>query len=139
MQEKALASFDPCTFFKPDEVSPYGLATQGTQFVPIPDQPGCSWEGDQMSLSLNKNLGQTVENFGTSGTWDKFEPKTIAGRSAAIALEAGAADIGSCTALVNAGGGVVIYMLDGTLRETIPDPCAELEKIVNQTASRLPE
>lgn len=138
-QGMPLASFEPCTFFKPEELSSFGVATQGKDFSPVKSEPGCAWDGEKMSLSIQKNLDQTVETYGANGSWDSYQTKTIAGRPAAIALESGATDTGSCSALVNAGGGVAIYMLDGLMRDTIPDPCDELEKIVNQTASRLPE
>lgn len=136
---KALASFDPCTFFQPDELTALGLSTQGNNFMPVPSEPGCEWVGEKMTVSLQKNVDQTVASYETSGSWDSYQKKTIAGRSAAVALEAGATGVGSCTALVDAGGGVAIYMLDGAMRDSVPDPCAETEKIVSQTASRLPQ
>ncbi|WP_406692607.1 DUF3558 family protein [Saccharopolyspora sp. ID03-671] len=136
---KALASFDPCTFFQPDELTSYGVSTQGKDFSPIPSEPGCEWEGEKQTISLQKNVDQTVASYETGGAWDSYQKKTIGGRSAAIALETGATGQGSCTALVDAGGGVAIYMLDGAMRDSVADPCAETEKIVGQTASRLPQ
>ncbi|MDA3627591.1 DUF3558 family protein [Saccharopolyspora oryzae] len=133
-----LASFDPCTFFEPGELTSWGLSTQSEDFSPVKSEPGCKWDGDQMGLALQKNAEESVASYQQSGSWERYDKKTIGGRSAAIANEPGTVGQGSCTVLVDAGGGVAIYMVDGTRRDSV-DACAEAEKIANQTASRLPE
>ncbi|MCI2417775.1 DUF3558 domain-containing protein [Saccharopolyspora sp. K220] len=133
-----LASFDPCTFFNADELSSFGVATQSEDGTVVSFEPGCKWEGEKMILSLLKNADETVASYETSGSWDSYTKKTIGGRSAAVAVESGAAGQGGCTVLVDAGGGVAIYGVDGVLRDSV-DACPEAEKIASQTASRLPE
>lgn len=133
-----LASFDPCTFFQPNELSSFGLGAQPENFTPVSFEPGCRWTGEKFIFSLQKNVKETVDSYETSGSWDSYTKKTIAGRPAAVAVETGATDVGSCTVLVNAGEGVTIFMLDGQDRDSVADPCGESEKIVGQVAARLP-
>ncbi|GAA2332760.1 hypothetical protein GCM10009854_05120 [Saccharopolyspora halophila] len=138
-QAKAIESFDPCTFFESDELTSFGVSTQSQDFSPVSFEPGCKWDGEKLDISLQKNAEETVDSYESSGSWDSYHKTTIAGRQGAVALETGATDVGSCTVLVDAGGGVAIYMLDGMMRDSVADPCGELEKIANQTASRLPK
>ncbi|WP_093414987.1 DUF3558 family protein [Saccharopolyspora flava] len=137
--QAGLASFDPCTFFQPDQLTSFGLGTQSEPFAPVSYEPGCRWTGEKFILSLQKNAEETVASYETTGSWDSYTKKTIAGRSAAVALESGATGVGSCSVLVDAGGGVAIFMLDGQRQDSVPDPCGETEKIVSQVASQLPK
>lgn len=138
-QAKAIESFDPCTFFKPDELTSWGVSTQPQDASVVKAEPGCEWEGENQVVALQKNAGETVDSYETSGSWDSYKKTSIGDRKGAIALESGATGQGSCTVLVDAGGGVAIYGLDGLMRDSIPDPCGDLQKIANQTASRLPK
>lgn len=138
-QGGGLASFDPCTFLQPDQLTSFGLGTQSEPFAPVSYEPGCRWTGEKFVLSMQKNVEETVASYETTGNWDSYTKKTIAGRSAAVALEKGATGVGSCTVLVDAGGGVTIFMLDGQRQDSVPDPCGETEKIVSQVASQLPK
>ncbi|WP_395475102.1 DUF3558 domain-containing protein [Saccharopolyspora spinosa] len=134
-----LASFDPCTFFKPDELTSYGLSTQSEEFTQVSFQPGCSWTGKKMSLALQKNADETVKSLGEGGGHDEYTEIKIAGRDAARMIVAGAKDQGGCVTVVSAGGGIVLYQVTGYMRDSLADPCGEVEKIANQTASRLPK
>ncbi|MER7010889.1 DUF3558 family protein [Saccharopolyspora sp. NPDC000359] len=134
-----LADFDPCTFFKPDELQSWGLSTQAEEFTQVSFQPGCAWEGEKMDLALQKNADETVQSIQESGSYDKFEPITVGGREAGRMIVSGATDQGGCVTVVNTGGGIVLYQITGYLRDSLADPCAEAEKIADQTASRLPE
>lgn len=133
-----LAGFDPCKFFKSDELTAFGVSTQSEDGTVVSFEPGCKWKGEKMILSLLKNSDETVASYETSGSWDDYQKKSLDGRSAAVAVESGAAGQGGCTVLVDAGGGVAIYMVDGVMRDSV-NACAEAEKIANQTASRLPK
>ncbi|RRO15616.1 DUF3558 domain-containing protein [Saccharopolyspora rhizosphaerae] len=137
-QAKAITSFDPCTFFAPEELTSLGLSTQSEDGGVVEQEPGCQWQGEEKILTLLKNADQTVESYETSGNWDSYTKKSIAGRSGAVAVETGATGQGGCTVLVNAGGGVAVYGVDGLMRDSV-DACGEAEKVANQTASRLPE
>ncbi|MGW1679972.1 DUF3558 family protein [Saccharopolyspora sp. NPDC002376] len=133
-----LESFDPCTFFKPDELTSWGVSTQSADFTPVESEPGCEWVGEKMTVSLQKNVKETVSSYRESGSWDSYDEQKFGGRNGAKAVESGATGQGGCTVLVDAGGGVAIYMVDGARRDSV-DACAEAEKVANQTASRLPE
>ncbi|TDC90414.1 DUF3558 domain-containing protein [Saccharopolyspora aridisoli] len=135
----ALQSFDPCTFFTPEELTSFGVGTTSQDFTQVSFQPGCEWEGEKLSIGLQKNAKDTVQSLGHGGGFDKFEPTNIAGREAAEIIVGGATDQGVCNYAVSAGGGFVMYQLSGFMRDSVPDPCGELEKVVNQTASRLPQ
>jgi hypothetical protein len=137
-QEKAINSFDPCTFFPAEELTSLGVSTQSADGGVVEQEPGCEWQGEKMTLTLLKNATQTVESYETGGNWDSYSKKSIGGRSGAVAVESGATGQGGCTVLVNAGGGVAVYGVDGAMRDSV-DACGEAEKIANQTASRLPE
>lgn len=101
-------------------------------------EPGCRWQGEKMSLTFQKNVDETVASYEQSGNWERFDKKTIGGRSAAIATVPGGGSTGGCNVLVDAGGGVVIYGVSGRMADSV-NACAEAEKIVDQTASRLPK
>ncbi|WP_190818408.1 DUF3558 family protein [Saccharopolyspora pogona] len=134
-----LAGFDPCTFFKPDELTSFGLSTKAEEFTQVSFQPGCSWKGEKFTLGLQKNADETVQSLGQGGGFDKYAATTVAGREGAEMLVAGATGQGICNYVVSAGGGIAIYQLTGAMRDSVADPCGELKTIVDQTASRLPE
>ncbi|MGW0892674.1 DUF3558 family protein [Saccharopolyspora sp. NPDC002578] len=134
----SLEAFDPCTFFSPDDLTGFGLSPQSEPFTQVSFEPGCRWTGEKMSLTLHKNVDETVDSYETGGNWEKYEKRSIAGRSAAIANVPGSGTTGGCDILVDAGGGVAIYGISGKMADSI-DACPELEKIVNQTASGLPK
>ncbi len=139
-QGKALESFDPCTFFKPDELKSWGMPpTQGEDDTQLSWEPTCTWHGDEKNISLSKNVEETVASYKENGNWESYEEQQVAGRSGAVAQVAGAESSGmGCNVLIDAGGGVAIYQttIDAT---SAVDPCPELMKTVEATASRLPE
>lgn len=135
----ALESFDPCTFFQPEQLASWGFPAEGRKDDTLSFEPGCVWDGEKALLTLLKNTEETVESYETSGSWDSYDKTTIDGRPAAVALEPGATGLGSCTVLVDAGGGVAIYMLDGIRQDSLPDPCGETKKIASESAAELPK
>ena len=138
-QEPGLANFDPCTFFQPEELTSWGVPTQAEEFTQVSFQPGCAWNGNTtFGLALQKNQDETVESL-RSGAWDEYTDLQVAGRQSARVIPAGAAGQGVCNVVVPAGEGVVLYQLTAYMRDSVADPCGEIEKIANQTASRLPE
>ncbi|MBB5153358.1 DUF3558 family protein [Saccharopolyspora phatthalungensis] len=134
-----LAGFNPCTFFKPEELTSFGVSTQSKDFTQVSFQPGCEWTGEKQTIGLQKNAEETVQSLGKGGGFDEFTPTTVAGREAAKMLTAGATGQGVCNYVVSAGGGIVLYQITGAMRDSVADPCGELKKIADQTASRLPE
>ncbi|MFC7343133.1 DUF3558 family protein [Saccharopolyspora griseoalba] len=138
-QGKAISSFDPCTFFKPDELTSWGVSTQSEDFTQVSFQPGCTWEGEKMDIALQKNADETVQSLKEGESYDSYEPISVGGREAARMIVPGATGQGGCVTVVSTGGGVVLYQIAGAMRDSVADPCAEIEKIANQTASRLPK
>ncbi len=137
-QSKALESFDPCTFFQPDELTAWGVSTDAEEATQVSWEPGCKWAGDEQTLGLNKNAEETVDSYEQSENWASYEKQQIAGRSAAVAqVSSAAANDGGCNVLVDAGGGVAIYQ--STPKSTSSaDACDEVRKVAEATASRLP-
>ncbi|RKT83254.1 Protein of unknown function [Saccharopolyspora antimicrobica] len=133
----ALEQFDPCTFFKPDELSSWGLEAQAEEFTPVSFEPGCRWRGGQMGLVLQKNVEETVASYEKNGNWERYDKQSVGGRSGVVANVPSGGATGGCNVLVDAGGGVVIYGVSGRLADSV-DACAEAEKIAAATASRLP-
>ncbi|WP_263251185.1 DUF3558 domain-containing protein [Saccharopolyspora rosea] len=136
-QAKPLQSFDACTFFTPEELTSFGVETKAEDFTQVGFQPGCKWNGDQMILSLQKNVDEDFDQYEKTGTFDEFTRKPFAGRAGARMLTAGAKGQGVCNAVVSAGGGIVLYQVTGNYPEF--DACGEVEKIADQTAARLPQ
>ncbi|SDW65892.1 Protein of unknown function [Saccharopolyspora shandongensis] len=135
----ALASFDPCTFFESDELTSFGVSTKSEEFTQVSFQPGCEWRGEEFTLGLQKNADETVQSLGEGGGFDSYVPTTVGGREGAELLVAGATGQGLCNYVVSTGGGIAIYQLTGAMRDSVADPCGDLKKIVDQTASRLPK
>ncbi|MEU6132399.1 DUF3558 family protein [Saccharopolyspora sp. NPDC047091] len=135
----ALENFDPCTFFKSDELSSYGVSTQAEEFTQVSFQPGCTWNGEKMDIALQKNADETVQSLEKGGSYDSYEHINIAGRDSARMIAPGFTGQGACITVVPAGGGVALYQLTAYMRDSVADPCGEIEKIAEQTASRLPE
>lgn len=138
-QSKALEQFDPCTFFQPDELTSWGVSTNAEDGTEVPWEPGCMWSGDEQTVGLNKSTEETVDSYEQNGSWGSYEKQQIAGRSAAVAQTPSSAANGfGCNVLVDAGGGVAIYQITDKGTEPM-DPCSELKKVAEATASRLPE
>ncbi|GAA4875321.1 DUF3558 family protein [Saccharopolyspora cebuensis] len=133
----ALAGFDPCTFFAPEELSSFGVGPEAEEFTPVSFEPGCKWNGEDMDLTFQKNEDESVQSYATSN-WDSYTEAPLAGRTAAIAVPAGGTDQGVCEAVVDTGGGVVLYGITAAFGSSV-DACGEVEAIAERTASRLPE
>ncbi|MEU6130501.1 DUF3558 domain-containing protein [Saccharopolyspora sp. NPDC047091] len=133
-----LKDFDTCTVLSQEELAAAGVGGPGERVEHLSFEPGCSFEGDVRLLALYKNQDQTVTSYATGGSWDSYDQIDINGRDAARAVSSGSTDQGICNVLVNAGGGVVIVSVSGILRDDVPDPCGEAEKIARQVEPRLP-
>ncbi|MHA6801564.1 DUF3558 family protein [Bounagaea algeriensis] len=135
-QSKALENFDPCTFFKPDELKSWGLPpTEGTDKTQVSWEPTCAWSGDENIVGVSKNVEETVDSYEQNSSWASYEKQPIGGRSGAVAVTSGASGGGGCNVLVDAGGGVVIYQITSD----VDDACSELKPIAEATAGRLPQ
>ncbi|GAA0520773.1 hypothetical protein GCM10009545_23560 [Saccharopolyspora thermophila] len=81
-----------------------------------------------------------MDSYKSDGNWDSYEPiGEIDGRKAARAVAKGASGQGGCSALIDAGGGVVIVDVVGVMRDSVPDTCGEAERAARQIAPKLPK
>ncbi|MFR9732269.1 DUF3558 family protein, partial [Saccharopolyspora sp. MS10] len=128
-ESEGLESFDPCTFFNGDELASFGVGPQAKEFTQVSFQPGCSWDGELLSIAVQKNAEETVESLERGGSYDSFDRVNVAGRESARMIAPGFTDQGGCITVVPAGGGVVLYQLTAYMRDSVADPCGEIEKI----------
>ncbi|WP_223840056.1 DUF3558 family protein [Saccharopolyspora pogona] len=138
-EASGLKNFDPCAFLTPQDLSGASVSGPGEKVEEIKSEPGCSYEGEKILLTLYKNAEQTVDKYETSGHWDKYEKFNINGRKAARGVEAGASNQGGCSVVVDAGGGVVLFTVTGIMADSVADPCGEAEKAASKAESRLPK
>ncbi|WP_243794037.1 DUF3558 family protein [Saccharopolyspora gloriosae] len=133
-----LVGFDPCAFFTPEDLSAAGVSGQGEPVEQLESEPGCSYEGEKVLLTLYKNQQQTTDSYETSGSWDSYEKFDINGRTAARGISAGSTGQGICNVVVDSGGGVAIISISGILLDDVPEPCQAAEDIARQVEPRLP-
>lgn len=138
-QSTGLSSFDPCTFFTPDELTAAGVqAGPGRPAKALESQPGCDWEGENVLLTLSKNETQDFEAY-SKNNFEKFERFDLDGRQAARAITSGSGGQGICSVILSAGGGIVDVNVAGIMSDSVADPCGEAEKVSRQIAPRLPQ
>jgi uncharacterized protein DUF3558 len=138
-QAPGLKDFDPCNFLEPADLSAAGVSGPGEPRKQFESEPGCRYEGENLLLTLYKNQEETVDTYKSGGQWDSYDLVNLNGRKAARGVAAGASGQGGCSAIVDAGGGVVIIDVVGIMRGSVPDTCGEAEKIARQIEPRLPQ
>jgi hypothetical protein len=134
-----IAGFDPCQFFTPEELTAAGVSAQGKPYSKVSFEPGCVWEGEKMDVVLQKNAEETVDSYAQHGSFDRYDKMDINGRRTARAITAGAEGTGGCSTMLDSGGGVVILNVVAATRNSVPDTCAESEKIAKLIEPRLPK
>ncbi|MGP4019168.1 DUF3558 domain-containing protein [Saccharopolyspora sp. 5N708] len=133
-----LADFDPCSFLTAEELSAAGVSGPGRPANAVESQPGCDFEGENVLLTLSKNETEDFEAY-SKNSFEQFDEIDINGRKAARAVTAGSGGQGICSAIISAGGGIVDVNVAGIMRDSVPDPCGEAEKIARQIEPRLPQ
>ncbi|MER5389821.1 DUF3558 domain-containing protein [Saccharopolyspora sp. NPDC002686] len=136
-QSKGLAQVDPCGMLTPDELKSFGFEETGELDSTNSSEPGCRFNGRPFRATFSKNQEKTVESFEKQDNWAKFERTEIDGRPAASAVDKSATQARICSALVDAGGGVVVIDVS-EFRDQGLDECAEGLKIAKAVASKLP-
>jgi uncharacterized protein DUF3558 len=137
-QKQALATVDPCTLLTPKELESFGFEGPGQPETGISSEPGCSFRGKPFTATFYKNQEKTVEAYGQQeGTWAKYDRLEIDGRPAASAIAEGSTQARICSALFDAGGGVIILTLS-EFRDQGLDECGEALKIAEAIAPRMP-
>ncbi|MBB5152878.1 DUF3558 domain-containing protein [Saccharopolyspora phatthalungensis] len=135
-----LKDFDTCAFFTQGDLSAAGVKGPGQKAEQLSFEPGCSYRGEKILLTLYKNAEETVDKYESDGHWDKYEKFSINGRNAARAVEGGggAVDAG-CSIVLDAGDGVVLVDVTEAKPGSVSDKCGEAEKIARHVEPRLPK
>lgn len=136
-QSSGLAQVDPCTVLTPDELSSLGFDGPGEPENTIPSEPGCAFDSLEYGITVSKNQEKSVEEYGQQDSWATFDKTQVDGRPAATGVSKNATQADACTALVDAGGGVVLVDVS-LLRAKDLDECGEALKIAGMIAPRLP-
>ncbi|MEU6268747.1 DUF3558 domain-containing protein [Saccharopolyspora shandongensis] len=137
-QTQGLAAIDPCTLLTPEELKSYGFEAPGEPTSNTASEPGCRFNGRPFRATFYKNQEKTVESYGQQqGTWAKYDRLEVDGRPAASAVAEGSTQARICSALFDAGDGVIILTLS-EFRDQGLDECAEGLKIAEAIAPRMP-
>ncbi|MER6991458.1 DUF3558 domain-containing protein [Saccharopolyspora hirsuta] len=138
-QPQALAAVDPCTLLTPEELQSFGFEAPGEPDTGISSEPGCRFNGRPFRATFSKNQEKTVDSYGRQkDTWAKYDRLEIDGRPAASAIAEGSTQARLCSALFDAGGGVIIITVS-EFRDQGLDECAEGVKIAEAIAPRMPK
>jgi hypothetical protein len=134
-----LANVDPCKIMNSQQLSADGFGTQSKPVKHFDVEPGCSFDSDKETVSFFKNQTKTVDTYGQQSNWAQYNKTSIAGRPAAIALSKDDVGNGVCSALVSAGGGVVIVDTQSGDPRKPYDACGQAQKYAQEVASSLPQ
>ncbi|MER6987813.1 DUF3558 domain-containing protein [Saccharopolyspora hirsuta] len=134
---QGLAQIDPCTMVSPDVLASFGLRQPGDPEDGDPSEPGCYFNGDKIAGIFYKNQEKTVESYGQQDNWAKYDRLEIDGRPAASAIDKGSTQARICSALFDAGGGVIKLTVTEK-RDQGLDECGEAVKIAEAVAPRMP-
>ncbi|MGW3471662.1 DUF3558 family protein [Saccharopolyspora sp. NPDC000995] len=135
---EGLSKVDPCTLLAPEQLESFGFEGPGELETGISSEPGCAFNGKPFGATFYKNQEQTVETYGQQANWAKYDHLEIDGRPAASAVDKSAVQGRMCSALFNAGGGVILVDVSES-RDQGLDECAEALKIAEAIAPRMPK
>ncbi|WP_093265153.1 DUF3558 domain-containing protein [Saccharopolyspora shandongensis] len=136
-EPQGLAAIDPCALLTPEELKSFGFEESGEPDSSTSSEPGCRFNGRPFRATFSKNQEKTVESYGKQDNWAKFDRAEVDGRPAASAIDKSATQARICSALFNAGGGVIIIDVS-EFRDQGLDECAEGLKIAEAIAPRMP-
>lgn len=137
-QEAGLAGVDPCAVLSPEKLTELGLEGPGQPLNDAPSEPGCDYMGDVIGATVSKNQGKTVESYAKQANWAKFESTDVNGRVGASAVDKGATQARICSAMFNAGGGVIVVDVSETRPGNL-DECGEALKIAKLIEPNVPK
>ncbi|QIZ36295.1 DUF3558 family protein [Saccharopolyspora sp. ASAGF58] len=136
-QPQGLASVDPCTLLTPDELKSFGFKGPGEPETTISSEPGCSFSGRPLGATFYKYQEKTVEAYSHKENWSKFDRLQIDGRAAASATSESGQAARICSAMFDAGGGVIVIDVSEVMDQGL-DECAEALKVAQVIAPRMP-
>ncbi|MEV6230671.1 DUF3558 domain-containing protein [Saccharopolyspora shandongensis] len=136
-QNQGLGQVDPCAVLTQEELNSLGFEGPG-QKTGTSSEPGCAFDSMQFGITVSKNEEKTVEAYGKQDSFAKFDRLQIDGRPAASAISKNATQADACTAMFDAGGGVILVDVS-LLRAKELDECGEALKIAEAIAPRMPK
>lgn len=136
-QGSALASLDPCTIMKPDQLTAAGLPTAGTPANETPSEPGCTYAGDTSTIGIYRAAGTSFDAY-SKQQWKEFTRVAVNGRPAANAKKPEFTD-DMCVTLMSSGGGTIQVHAGAADPRKPFNGCAESLKIAKQIEPSLPK
>nr|WP_246300169.1 DUF3558 domain-containing protein [Actinopolyspora biskrensis] len=136
---EVLAGVDPCGILSDAELKSFGLKTEGKVTNSPPWAPGCQYQGDPVVASIRKETRDTVDSAAEKETWAEFERTEVNGRAGATAVTGGATQAGICSALFDAGQGMIQIQAQEFSRSDDLDECAKALEIAEKVEPNVPE
>ncbi|MGH3977512.1 MAG: DUF3558 domain-containing protein [Pseudonocardiaceae bacterium] len=135
----ALASVDMCTVFSDAELQSLGIRLDTREQDDIAGSIGCGWLGEPFTLSLARDVEETVDDFAArQQNFVSFHENEVAGRPGAQLQVAESGQ--ECAQVMNAGSGsVLVGVRASSSRGPQLDWCAEARRIAEMIAPRVPE
>jgi hypothetical protein len=135
-QSAALAGFDACKVMTQDDLQTFGFKSGDQTPVNQEGEVGCTWTGDQFTLTLTKSNDGLSKWESQRGNFAQLQPNQVGSRKGLSGIVAGGQGNGVCREMVDAGGGSVIVQLDNF---NSGDPCAKALDIAQKIEPRLPK
>ena len=139
-RQDALAAFDPCTTFSPEQLQSYGATDPGEAVDQGIGEPGCDFEAEGFLLTVYKAPGRGIDYWeGRRANFSRFDSNQVGSRQGVTAITAGSEGQGLCRQILESGGGTVSvavkYDADNIQGN---DPCAKALEIAQQIEPKLP-
>ncbi|WP_258174723.1 DUF3558 domain-containing protein [Actinopolyspora mortivallis] len=137
--EEVLAGVDPCDILPDAELESFGVSTTGEPTNRPPWAPGCHYRGDSVTVSVRKETRDTVASAEQKDVWAKFERTEVNGRAAATAIVKGATQARMCSALFDAGRGMIQIQATEVRPPDTVDECAKALEFAEMVEPKVPE
>ncbi|WP_347567520.1 DUF3558 domain-containing protein [Actinopolyspora sp. BKK1] len=137
--EEVLAGVDPCNVLSDAELKSFGLEVPGEVTNNPSWAPGCQYQGDPVVASIRKETRDTVDSAAEKDTWAEFRRTEVNGRTAATAVTKGATQARLCSALFDAGRGMIQIQAHEISSSDSLDECAKALEIAKKVEPNVPE
>lgn len=137
---QGLKKVDPCKMLTPQDLKDFGLRGPGKPNTTLPWEPGCDYSrGDPITMTVYKNMRQTVVSAGKKPSWAMFKRIEVNGRSGAQAINEGSTQARICSTMFNAGKGLIeVSVSESELPDDL-DECAKSTEIAKRIEPEMPE
>nr|WP_169336106.1 DUF3558 domain-containing protein [Actinopolyspora halophila] len=136
---EVLAGVDPCGVLSDAELKSFGLKTEGEATNTPPWAPACQYQGDPVVASIHKETRDTVNSAEQKDVWAEFDRTEVNGRTAATAVTGGATQARLCSALFDAGQGMIQIQAHEVSSSDSLDECAKALEIAEKVEPNVPE